>query len=375
MTNAASELFSLVLGLMLSTSALAQQVCSYSGPVKPLARRWEWAGDQARMKGWSGNYWIGYSIQKSMSPHSFIGSWSSDQERNRPSLSAMITGMQQTDADGMGGIAMHGEFEGACLDADTLGAGPLIRKEVGFLFHYSADGGITHLTVSNTSLHVDLQRAPLIWVNGAVDSESVDFLEQLYGKSSGEKIREELIFAIGVHDPNGVAPDFLINVLQKERNGGLRKEAAFALGQGESSKALPELLSAAKHDESGEVREEAIFAISQMKGEDALDDLILLAKEEKNIETRKKAVFWLGQDASKKSVSTLDEIAERGDDVEVQKNAVFALSQLPGNEGMDSMIRLASSGENAEVRKTAIFWLGQSDDPRAVEALIRIVKK
>jgi len=359
------------LGSMVHT----QPACRYTGPDAPLSKRFEWANGQARAKGWSDNFWIGYSIVKNMSQHSFIGSWSSDPERNRPSLSEVITGMRPAAEEHLTDGSMQGDFDGVCLDADTIGKGPSVQKEVGIVLHYAAGGKLRHVTVSNLTLHVDLAKAPLIWMNGISDSESVQFLEQLYANGDRDEVRKQIISAIGLHESQGTGTEFLINVLRQEDNAVLRKEAAFSLGQGGSGKGLQELVYSAGHDASREVRKEAIFGMSQVNREEAVDDLIKMAKEEKDVEVRKEAVFWLGQKATAKSISTLNEIVENGDDAEVQKNAVFALSQLPGSGGMESMIRLANGHENPVVRKAAIFWLGQSDDPKALDALIQIVKR
>src|SRR5260370_41789798 len=103
--------------------------------------------------------------------NSYIGSYYSDRERNRPSLGELITGMRE-DPDGD-------------INRENEKPERKIMKEVGILFHVrnAREPDFDEVTVSNLSLHVDLDNEPLVWLGSAGADESISLLETRYGKS------------------------------------------------------------------------------------------------------------------------------------------------------------------------------------------------
>ncbi len=355
----------------------AQTVIHDRDTGKSLSERWDWAIHQAQTRDFPDGYWVGYSIERLMGERSFIGSFSSDEARNRPSLLEVITGMKpEVRLDTRSG---HEPDEPGHVTDEGAEERPESRvvKEVAILFHILSGGKqeCDALKVSNLSLHVDLEGYPVVWLGSARQQESVGFLESRYAASASTRVRKSIIMAVGLHGEVKSSIEFLRKILLGSEAPEIRKESAFWLSQTQADEARTILVQAAKEDRAETVREEAIFGLSQLHGEASVDALIQLAKELQDREMRKKAIFWISQKASKKAVRALSSFVEKDHDTEVQRNALFALTQMDGNGGLDKLISVAKTHPNPRIRKEAIFWLGQSDDPRALAALVDIVKE
>jgi len=349
-----------------------EKVIRCPNPNISLEARRAWAQGEAKAKGMSDGYWIGYSIQRPMEKNSFIGSFYSDRRRSRPSLAEVIAGTSLDEID-QPRQQTHGDFtmNDGYMTVDGKKKEQIVMKEVGILIHYKKE--IEEVVVSNLSLRVKLGGDPLFWLEGVENVESVAFLKSLFEKHQHSEVKEKLITAAGIH-PADVSYTFLKNVLTGAEPGDVRQEAAFWISQAtQSDEAVTLLTERAQSDTSDDVREKCLFALSEMETEHATEALITIARAHINEDVRKKAMFWLGQKASEKAVATLKELVD-DKDTEVQKNALFALMQLPNNNGLTDLIRIAKSHRNPVVRKEAIFWLGQSDDERALDALVEIAR-
>lgn len=377
--NARQTLIAGALALLIlspGANAPAQQVTLCPDTGRNLAGRWEWAQKEASTRGYKEGYWTGYSIEKMMEQNSFIGSFHSDARKNSPSLMEQVykrkvlnTEFPQAELGEVQGVEGNVNF-----DSDKAHRLKVL-KDIGILIHHDRSRETDQVTISNMSLHMNLQGDPLLWLGAAQDKESIALLGTLYGKATGSETRKHFITAVAFHQETQASFPFLRDVLSGSDDNDVRKETAFWLGQTDTEEALKLLVKTATDDRSGDVRENAVFGISQMDLGAALDALISLARNGKDREVRKKAIFWLGQKASDKAVATLERVANDDEDTKIQKEAVFALTQLPESEGVEPLIKIAKTHTNPSVRKEAIFWLSQSEDDRAFEALIEIVKK
>ncbi len=344
---------------------------------KTLGQCFEMAHKEAAAKGYHYGYWIGYSIQRIMDEHSFIGSYYSEKKRNHPTLSKIISGarlnnIDQPDMD----IGYCQIIEGMVSAGADDKPRKKVTKEIGILFHFNGTSNreLDDIKISNLSLHVNLENDPLIWLSGFNNEQSITFLREQFKNISSADIQEDIVRAVGLHEASDQTFLFLKGILASDSKNSLREEAAFWLGQQNTDEALTTLMGTAQKDKSEDVREKAIFAISQIENEKATESLIKLARESDDRNVRNKAMFWLSQRASEKAALVINDIAQNDDDTEVQKQAVFALTQLSDNESITSLINIARTHRNPEVRKSAIFWLGQSEDKRALDAIVEIIK-
>ena len=334
-----------------------------------LTEQWEWASDRAKKI--SGGFWVGYSIERLMSPNSYIchsrsGSWDDE-----PTLEMILTGdfTQKRRS-----IKEEAELSLKRLENKDY----KVVKEVAILFYFSGapiqEKNIHHAAISNISRYFDLEDRPLLWLGLSKQNNSVDFLKDMYGRLRDEYVKEDMITVIGIHTGTRSNIPFLKEIIKKEKDTELREDAVFWLSQQGDDSVLDFLVDLAENDKTEDVREQAVFAISQIETEKAADALIDLAKNSRDYEVSKKAIFWLGQIASKKALPYLEDVAYSDEKIELQKQAVFALSQLEDGDGVSALIKIIKTHPSREVRKKAIFWLGESEDPRALDVLVDIVK-
>ena len=368
--------FPLLLAALLGAHELPREVVRHPNPGEALGARVEWAQREARARGYKAGFWIAYGIERMAEEHSHIGSFDFGSKSSGLTLGEIIAGKRE---EGSAPAARSVQTTAREVLEDmerTHKPVKKVRKDLALLFQYKAAGGAPgHVDLSDMDLAVDLHGLPLLWLGGAPDRESLDFIRGLFGTATGTDAKEDLITAAGVHDSPDLVIPFLEAVLKGREDDDIRKDAAFWIGQQGGPAALKILARTARTEPSVEVRKGAVFGLSQIETEEAVDELIGLAKTAAEGDVRREAVFWLGQQASKKAEAALVGFVDKSADPEVQEQAVFALSQLPDNQGVEPLIRIAKTHPNPHVRKKAIFWLGEcEDDPRALETLISIVK-
>ena len=343
---------------LLPAGLWAQDAVHHPEPSAALGQKWQWAESQA--EDFERGYWIGYSIERLMGENSFIGSWSS-------------RGRRMTLHEVLYGEKPEFDLRDRRHRRDRASERKVV-KEVALLFEFAP--GATQaraIHVTNLSRHVDLEGRPLLWLGGAEDGESLDFVEQQYRRARSDEVKEDLVLAVSIHDETGRVVPILTDILTGDDADDVRESAAFWLGQHDDASALDVLRQTARDDRSEDVREQAVFAISQMDLPEATEALIDAARNGPR-GIRKDAIFWLGQKASERAVEALGDMVQDETDAELQKQAVFAISQLPDDDGVPLLIEIARTHPTAKVRKDAIFWLGQSDDPRALDALVALVR-
>jgi len=376
----------LLLGLALAAGPAAAapaetrlpgQVTRYAG-TEALAARLAWALDEASKAGPARAFSVGWSFRRLMAGNEMIGSYRDGPGGREITVEEVLAGKRSL-GQGRGGEAGEVRVTARKVldDLEHRGqASPKVPRDVGIFLAYEPGrpASLAEVELSNLDLSFDFKGRDLYWLGGAEAAESFGLVKALYGAAAADKAKHGLIAAAGLHGAARLAVPFLETVLGGGEPGGLRKEAAFWLGQQGDADGLKVLVRAAESDRSKDVREGAVFAASQVELPEAVDAIIALARNAPHPDARKQAVFWLGQMASKKAAPALEDFARSGGDADLQEQAVFALSQLPDDQGLEPLIKLAKSHPDPRVRKKAVFWLGESRDPRALEALIAIVK-
>lgn len=342
-----------------------------------LNERLEIAHNLAKKNNSKNGYWIGYCISRLMEKNSYVGAFDS-RKRNTKSIFEMVYGVKneseptpEFDSD-CGKMVYDLVEEGTIIIGD--GKDAKIVKKIAVLILFEKEY-VREVNISNMSLHADLDEKPLYWLEAAHDDESVELLKSMFQKTKTNEVKEDVIRAIGLHQPSDEIFLFLKNILLSKADDDVREESVFWIGQQEHEEVISLLTATAQKDNSEDVREKAVFSLSQVETETATDSLISLARKGKHAGTRSKALFWLAEKASKKALDAIkDVVFDDDEDAEVQRQALFALTQMDNHDGVNELIKIAQKHHNPKLRKEAIFWLGQSEDERAVEALVEIVK-
>jgi hypothetical protein len=238
---------------------------------------------------------------------------------------------------------------------------------------------IGKIRVVSEECTLDAGGLQMTWLTGAKPAESVKFLERFVDSKEldehgGERLSRGALTAIAMHgDPS--ADLALASFTAPDKPEGMRKEAAFWVGESRRAAGVLILKRMAKEDPSSEVRAHVAFALSISPESSATDEMIRMAHEDSSGHVRGQALFWLAQKAGNKASGAITGAIDNDPDTEVKKKAVFALSQMPKEEGVPKLIQVAQTNRNPEVRKQAMFWLGQSNDPRALDFFEKVLAK
>jgi hypothetical protein len=358
-------------------SRLPAEVVRRTGGAESLAARLEWALGEAAKGGAGRLVWVGYSIRVLMGENQTVGSSGDGWWGTGLTIAEVLEGKIHQDPTAGEGRDVRRTAREVLENLERpVKPEKRVGKDLAIFLSYESGrpASLRAVGFSNLDLCFDFKGRALFWLGEADVAESFGLVKALYARAEAVRAKKGLLAAAGLHGNPRLAVPFLADVLASGEADGLRKDAAFWMGQQHDAEGLRILVHAAESDQSRDVREGAVFSISQVKLPEAVDDLITLARGGDRVDVRKKAVFWLSQIASEKVVPVLEEFARKDAEPDVQEQAVFALSQLPENQGVEPLIKLARGHPNPRVRKKAIFWLGESRDPRALEALVAIIK-
>jgi HEAT repeat protein len=311
------------------------------------------------------------------------------------------------------GVTLGGNYYGT-NDSRKEGKGktyrekePETRNAAVFLQREAGNDEIAKIELYDLDRPNNYNGYPVYWAGNISNDESLNFLRELAEKESAQKISEQAVAALAMHNDGRVGQmleglsrdvksentrksivfwlgqtegetNFLADIVRNDQeNLEVRKQGAFAIGVSSDAGALNALQGLYSQVTNREVKKQITFAAFVNKDSDrAVDFLINLAGKDSDREVRKQAIFWIGQKAGQRTLDVLGSTVEQNDeDTEVQKQAVFAISQRKKDEAVPMLIKIAKTHQKAEVRKQALFWLGQIDDERALELFREILSK
>jgi HEAT repeat protein/beta-lactamase regulating signal transducer with metallopeptidase domain len=196
------------------------------------------------------------------------------------------------------------------------------------------------------------------------DSASVRALMRALTQDDDEGVRRAAAWALGQLEDRA-ATTALSTALTADISIEVRRTAAWALGQIEDPAAVS-ALGQALSDADAEVRHTALWALGQIESPEAIPELTR-ALDDPEADVRKTAAWALGQIESPEAVGPLSSLV--GDpDEEVREQAVWALGQIESREAVAPVSR-ALSDESPRVRKQAAWALGQIEAVEALPAL------
>ena len=136
-----------------------------------LTARWQWAMEQIPKQPATKPVWIGYSTERLMSEHSFIGRWPVDPDY--PMLSELIYGVRiELPERSYSGHRMVGK----------------VVKEVACIFEINrATKGIGQIHTSNISLTVYMNQGVLFWLGKVGYEQSFLLLRKLYDETKDQE--------------------------------------------------------------------------------------------------------------------------------------------------------------------------------------------
>ncbi|MEL6824440.1 MAG: HEAT repeat domain-containing protein, partial [Calditrichota bacterium] len=261
----------LLIAVFLSSILAAKQiVVKYQGQSKSVMERFNWAINEASDLD---SYWVGYQFDRMMNENSWIGSWSSDDDENRPSLASILgepepEGFRDWSLEQTAKMALKGLIE-------KEGSKEKVRRKVAVLLRYkrhtSNPRELAAVEVSNTSLRVRLKNKPLYWLGNCTQAEGLSLLKQVMAEDPVNRVREDLITAYAMHDSVPELANMLNTIATTDKSSDVREKAVFWIGQQQRPEALEMLKKIVRSNDVDDVREKAVFSISQIKSDAALD--------------------------------------------------------------------------------------------------------
>jgi HEAT repeat protein/beta-lactamase regulating signal transducer with metallopeptidase domain len=200
------------------------------------------------------------------------------------------------------------------------------------------------------------------------DTAAINALSQALTRDADPGVRKTAAWALGeIEDSRAVTA--LVTALRNDKDVEVRKTAAWALGQIESPLAI-DGLGAALKDSSPEVRKTAVWALGEIEDARAVPVLVPFLKDT-DVEIRKTAVWALGQIESAEAVTALATLT-RDPNQEVRKQVAWALGEIESSTAIDPLTVMVKDAD-VEVRATAVWALGQIEDPRAAPAVASVL--
>ena len=334
----------LMIGTVLAThAAMTQQPTVLHGQVVTRSADRGLAVEIERAKQTGAPAWIGYAIAAPAEFHSGSGS-------------SRITYLEGRDTN---------DYRGPYVDARYDHVNMLLRV---------VPGGVQNGRIENPDRQLDAGGLAFVWLTGVAAADSVHVLEAVARGGGAEKLRNDAVFLISVHQVPE-ATRALAGLAAAGNDFSVREKAAFWLASQRGHDGFVAIQKLARDDPDPAFREKLTFDLTLVKEPAALEELIRMAHSDASPQVRRQAQFWMATAGGKKVADDLRSAAENDPDVEVRKAAVFALTRLPGDEAASRLIQVAQTSKDGEVRRQAVFWLGQSSDPRALDYLTRLIER
>ena len=331
-----------------------------------LDERWRWAEQRGASLGSS--YWIGYVVQGDPDATSFY--YASDVPVSISNGSVQMSGSMRFMSDDAADML----FSGVRL-------GPLVgehqRNSMLMLFQMSQ--GVTgrriiRTHVSTFSIPAYFFGRPLIWLDRAMDAESIGKLQGLM-RTATVDAQKNIVGAIGVHTSDNLVVPVLSSLAQSSSaNEEVRQSAIESLGRESGTLALPVITRVARNDRSTDVRREAIHALAHLEYPPAIDSLISFVRNARTYEERRAAIEAISSSADEvRALAVLKGLAERDPDEDVRVAAMETMVGMKGTgtEYVESVIRGSGS---SELRLRALeIYADHADRTRAVGLLRSVI--
>jgi HEAT repeat protein len=167
------------------------------------------------------------------------------------------------------------------------------------------------------------------------------------------QVRSMAVFALGIK-PTDECFSILVNILETEKDYGIRADAAGALGYLEDIRAFEPLVRAFYEDTDWLVRFSAAVALGNLKDARA-EEVLLSALESEEVVLQQAAIAALGE---VKAVGAVDRILKfaQSEDWLVRQRLAEALGNLPSEKSL-SALRYLEKDSNPNVAEAAAIGL------------------
>ena len=245
-------------------------------------------------------------------------------------------------------------------------------QELAIILDYSLESGnpcLYQVSVQNMIHSFTKEKRPIFWLGENSPSASLNWLRYQYFCTSYQRLKKQIIAAIGAHQANHSTIEFLKHVVFGNCALPIKTEAIHSLGNHNSIESIQLLTFIAIKQDNTLLRKKAIFALSRVNEQTAKNVITKLASKAKNQEVRKEAIFWLSQIADDDALNALNKILASEPNTTIKHSALFAISQLPEKKSIPILLHIAQNNTDDKIRNKAKFWLDRTRDRRIMEFL------
>jgi beta-lactamase regulating signal transducer with metallopeptidase domain len=194
------------------------------------------------------------------------------------------------------------------------------------------------------------------------------------GKIAGTAVQQTFAqLGIGQGRPKTAADSgritLLIKVLQTDTDAGVRRSAAWALAEVETSAGRAALVRALQSDSDDQVREMSAWALGEQSGQDGTEALGNALLHDKSARVRETAAWALGEAGRRADADALVS-ALSDSNARVREMAIWALGEIGIKSAPPTLVN-ALGDSSAQVRQITAWTLGEIGDDSAVPALTR----
>ena len=154
-----------------------------------------------------------------------------------------------------------------------------------------------------------VQEKALFWLASSRGDRGFRTVQRFAQHDPSDNIREKAMFDLSLCK-QPAAIDALIDSAKHDSSARVRGQALFWLAQKAGEKAMREIKNSIENDPDTEVKKKAVFALQELGGE-GVPLLIEVAKTNRNGEVRKQAMFWLGQSHDARALSFFQDVLAR----------------------------------------------------------------
>jgi HEAT repeat protein len=225
----------------------------------------------------------------------------------------------------------------------------------------SARGRAIIVGVAKGNNNPDLQLRAIRYIGQMGGPESAQALDEVYRATSDERVKREIIRALG----NTNSKDRLFALAKGESSPELRGDAARGLGNMNATTELEQLY---KGEQSTDVKRRILQGL---QNSNATDKLAAIARTETDPELKRSAIQYLGNMRGAAATDTLRSIyaAETSEAIKIS-----IISALGNHDSAATLVALARAEKDPKLKEQIVRRLGNMRDPVARDYLLELLK-
>jgi HEAT repeat protein len=225
----------------------------------------------------------------------------------------------------------------------------------------SARGRALIIGVAKGNNNPDLQLRAIRYIGQMGGPESAQTLDEVYRATGDERVKREIIRALG----NANAKGSLLSLAKGESSAELRGDAVRALGNMNATTELEQLY---KGEQSTDVKKRILQGLHNGN---ASDKLAAIARAESDPELKRSAIQNLGNMRGAAATDTLRSIYASETSEDIKMSIIRALG---GHDSAAALVSLARAEKSPKLKEEIVRRLGNMRDPVATAYLLEILK-